>query len=520
MTLALPILAVLLAAPATPTPSWKADALSDDASVRAPVVARMRAKGRPGLYAIQDLVTSQTVPADRARAIRALAELGDPAAEWALFLELRRPEPPVAAAAIRAVTALRLETLGKPVAARVGDPDPDLCAALGQAAAMVPAVAAAARQALANAAPEAQLSGLEVLVAAGLPIPSADAHRLVASPLPAVRLIAAGALEPEAAEPVYEALAVEPGALGDRAALDLAKLGTPVAINALSTMAGKGVATKRAIAGLASTPTGLVALLGLRDQSASLADEIDARFARQPPATADLLAVGQGPQGPAARSALHLLATRADGVRALDGCLRALGDHADRCAAGLAATPEAAETLARALDSVDAHVRAVAAGAIASASEKPKLGTLASLAADPETDVRAAAVLGLGRLGQEGFPLLQALVCDPNDEVRAAAAEQLARQLPAEALATLVARTVEDDAVRPHLLSALVRLPAAAAEQLLFAELRRGKPDERRQAVKQLARFNDPRALDVLMTVASRDPDADTRTVAAQALGN
>jgi HEAT repeat protein len=169
MTLALPILAVLLAAPATPTPSWKADALSDDASVRAPVVARMRAKGRPGLYAIQDL--------DRARAIRALAELGDPAAEWALFLELRRPEPPVAAAAIRAVTALRLETLGKPVAARVGDPDPDLCAALGQAAAMVPAVAAAARQALANAAPEAQLSGLEVLVAAGLQTPTVWSHR-------------------------------------------------------------------------------------------------------------------------------------------------------------------------------------------------------------------------------------------------------------------------------------------------------------------------------------------------------
>ncbi len=516
MTAALALLSLTLAAP-----SWKAELLSDDAAVRAPALARLRAKGRPGLYALQDLVARAAEPNERAKAVRALGALGNPDAEWALRGELKQP-PVVAAAAVRAVVALRLTRLRNLVVARVGEADPDLAAALGESAALFPAVTDAARALLSDARPVAQLAGLRILSAAG-EIPSeADARRLAASPLPEAALLAAELLapsDPQAAEAVYAQLAVGPEPLAARAARDLVKLGTPGSLAALEALARTPGSAERAVAALAASPQGLTHLLVLRAADPSLQAIVDRSLAGHPPAVADLRVVVSAADDRASRMAVALLAGREDGVAALDACLRAQGPDARRCATGLTG-PLAAKVLERALDSVDEQVRALAAWARASADEKPCLDALGPLAVDPSPSVRAAAALGLGRLGPAGVPLLRVLVHDRVDRVRSAAAGQLAEILPGGELAELVRRTVDDDAIRPELLPALARLPSDAAVTLLIEDLRRGNVAERRQAVAQLARFNDPRAYDALMEIASRDPDADARRMAARILGN
>ncbi|MHB8419976.1 MAG: HEAT repeat domain-containing protein [Myxococcales bacterium] len=517
MTATLAVLALALA-----SPSWQAQVLSDDAAVRAPALAHLSAKGRPGLYAIQDLVARAPGAADRARAIRALGELGDADAEWALRAELRQTDPTVAAAAVRAAARLRLARLHGPVAARVGDPDPTVCDALGFAAGTFPEIVDAARAALAGTEPTAALAGLRILAAAGTAIPAADAQRLLGSPLPEASLLAAEVLAPTdaaAAEAVEAKLAAGPEPLGGRAALDLARLGSPDALAALEALARGSGTAERAVGALAATPRGLVSLLALRGRESELGPLIDRVFASRPPAIADLLAVVHAADDRTARAAVALLSGRPEGVAALDACLRQLGSDAERCALGLTA-PSAAPVLKRALDSVDDRVRALAAWACASSDGKPMLEALAPLAVDPSASVRAAAALGLGRLGAEGTALLRTLVHDPSDRVRSAAAGQLAEILPDAELAELVRGTLDDAAVRPQLLPALARLPAGAAVTLLIESLRRGTPAERRQAVTQLARFNDPRAYEALMQVASRDPDTDARRLATQILGN
>ncbi len=504
---------------------WKADILSDDPAVRGSVVARLHAKGRPGLFAVQDLVTHAPDLEARVRAVRALGELGDPDAEWALRAELRRPEPEVVAAAARAAAALRLDGLSKLLAARVGDPDAGLCAALGAAVSVFPSVAAAAHAAAANTSPQIQLAGLRVLAGAGVPVTADEARAALRSPLPEARLIAAQALapiDPAASDAALEGLAVVTDPVGAEAAMRMARLGRPGLLRDLERLAaGKSaMLATRAIDALAGSPTGLAALLRLRAETPALAAEVDRAFGRRPPTTADLLAVlGDGGLD-AAESAGKLLSTRADGLAALGHCLETLSPGADRCATGLAGGPGGAAVLDRALGSVDANVRRLAAWAIASSPIAPPLRVLSGLSLDPAPAVRAAAALGLGRRGAEGKPLLSVLVEDPDHEVRAAAAEQLAELLGPDELVRLVARSLDDDAVRPALIPALARLPSHAALSLILAELRRGNSVERRMAVEELSRFNDPAAFDALMQVASRDPDPGTRRRAAEILGN
>src|SRR5581483_10023876 len=94
MTL-VPFLIVLAGAP-----SWRDEILSDDSQVRTPALAHLHARGRAGLYQVQSLVESSADPAVRARALRALGELGDADAEWELRLQLKQASPQVAAAAV------------------------------------------------------------------------------------------------------------------------------------------------------------------------------------------------------------------------------------------------------------------------------------------------------------------------------------------------------------------------------------------------------------------------------------
>ncbi|HUB10263.1 MAG TPA: hypothetical protein VMB50_24880, partial [Myxococcales bacterium] len=277
--------------------SWQANVLSDDPAVRASELAHFRAKGRAGLYALQDLVNRAADPAERARAIRALGELGNPDAEWALYLELKQSTPGVAAAAIRAVTALRLVKLQSAVAAHVGDPNENLTAALGESAELFPKVIEAARSRLVEPRPEAQLAALRIFAAAHAAVPESDARRLLASPRPEISLLAAEALaatDAAAAEAVEAKLAAGPDPLGSRAAFDLAKLGTPEASEALEALARTPACPERAVTALASTAGALPVLISLRANESSLRPLIDRTLSRHPPAVAVLLAVAGG----------------------------------------------------------------------------------------------------------------------------------------------------------------------------------------------------------------------------------
>ncbi len=522
--LALSLCAALLAA--APAPSWKEAALSNDDRARSELLARLRAKGLPGLYAVQDLVAGAPDDATRARAIRALGELDNPAAEWALRAELRRPSPAVAAAAVRAAAKLGLRALERPVAARVGDPDPDLCAALVEAGPLFPAVLEAARAAIEDpGSPARRLAGLRIARGAGLPLPAGDARRLAADPSPEIRLLASEALEASdagAAEAALEPLAALPGPLGDSALAEIARLGRPEGLARLEALA-KGpdpALASRAAAALGGSLPGLPRLLALRGRSPTLGAAVDAALATHPPASAELAALLCGQDDRAAEEAAALLAARPDGVEPLDRCLQTASPAASRCALALADSPLGATRFAQALDSVDAKVRAIAAWALASTKRRPTVSALGSLAVDPAPAVRVAAALGLGRLGADGVPLLRSLLGDRDGEVRAAAAEPLTEILPPAELATLCARSASDDAVRPHLFGALPKLPHAAALLLLLAELQRGSAVERRRAIDLLAHDDDPKAYDALMQVASRDPDPATRQKAAEILGN
>ncbi|MHB1844585.1 MAG: HEAT repeat domain-containing protein, partial [Deltaproteobacteria bacterium] len=236
--------------------------------------------------------------------------------------------------------------------------------------------------------------------------------------------------------------------------------------------------------------------------------------------SSELLAQAEGDDVTASRAAIDALASRPDGVPLLDRCLRELGSASARCALGLANARPTPAAFTVALESVEPRTRALAAWALASSTEAPSLDALSGLAVDPAPAVRAAAALGLGRLGAAAVPILRTLVDDRDPAVRSAAAEPLAEILSPDELAALATRTADDDAVRPRLMTALPRLPRPAALGLLLAGLRHGSADERRQAIEQLARFDDPRAFDALMQVASRDPDATTRRRASELLGN
>ncbi|HUB09261.1 MAG TPA: HEAT repeat domain-containing protein, partial [Myxococcales bacterium] len=200
-------------------------------------------------------------------------------------------------------------------------------------------------------------------------------------------------------------------------------------------------------------------------------------------------------------------------------CVQTLGATAQRCALGLT-VPAAAPALQRALESVDERVRTIATEGCATSEETPSLARLAPLANDPSASVRTAAAQAFGRLGAAGLPALQQLVHDRDDGVRAAAADELGKNLPVDALAQLVLGTLEDDVVRPELIASLRRLPGNVALPLLEAEMKHGNATERRLVAAQFARFNDPSVYDVLFQIASRDPDDDTRHIAAKILGN
>jgi HEAT repeat protein len=521
LTAAIPLLLTLLAA--TP-PAWRTEILSDDAQVRHPAIAKLRARGRTGLYLVQDVVEKAPNTADRAKAIRALGELGDPTAEWELRLQLKSGSLKVLSAVVEAAAKLRLQGLSRPLSELVGNPDPELCAALGGAAKSFPAIAEHAKTALESEKGDEQLAGLRVAAAAGLPLEEAVARKLTASSRPEIRLAAAQALaarDPDAAADVLSGLILGPQ---EAVAVEtLGKLATPHALGLLQLLIDQPAHAGGALTAIAGSAAGERVLL-VRRANASLPPAqgaaIDAALEAQPHTPEWLVTLLGDPDEPIAAAAAARLGAHPAGVAALLHCVESPTPIANRCATGLAGSDQASAEIARALQSRESPVRVLMVDGLANATRLPTLAVLAPLANDPAEDVRAALPAAVGRLDAPAIPLLSALAQDGQASVRKAAATQLVRLLPADQLHTFAAQAINDPAVRSAVLSETTRLTTEDALHLLIADL--GTPDahERRQAMTLLAGYHVSEATNALMDSASKDSDPTLREYALTLLGN
>ncbi len=504
-------------------PSWRAEVLSDSPEVRSAALAHLHAKGRAGLYAIQNLVETSTDDADRVRALRALGELRDPEAEWELRAQLKQASPHVVAAAVHAMRVLRLPGVAHALAEKVGDPDAELCEALGDAARFYPAIAESARTAL-EGDESRQLAGLRVLNAAGLALPPAVASRLVASPLAEVRLAAAeslGSSDPEAAMKVV--IDLLPGPLADEATDALGRMATPRALVALKGLLDAPQPATHVLTALARSAAGERILIRRRaslQAEAALAVAIDAAIEAQPRTPDLLLELLSDSDDVVANSAALHLGQHAAGVAALQTCLEHLAPQASHCAIGLAGSPGASAQVQRAFQSLDPAIRALMVAGLGETSSQPFLAALTQMTSDPSPDVRVALAGAAGRLGRRGSDILMTLVHDGQANVRTAAAHELVSDLPVDGLRSLAAEAVGDPALRAPLFSVLPRLPIKDAIRLVRASLQDPSVPERRQAMLAMAQFRDVEAVNALMDSAASETDPALRELAYSMLAN
>jgi HEAT repeat protein len=147
---------------------------------------------------------------------------------------------------------------------------------------------------------------------------------------------------------------------------------------------------------------------------------------------------------------------------------------------------------------------------------------------DDCADVRQWAAMALGNAGEDADACVAAVVPllrDPSGRVRAAAADALAAFAEqaaeaAPALAALLHDPRVDTACRAA--AAVIRVGSPSAEALsgLLALSRRPEPEARFQGLVALASLQAPtrEAVDELERAAAKDPDAQVREAAAEAL--
>lgn len=168
------------------------------------------------------------------------------------------------------------------------------------------------------------------------------------------------------------------------------------------------------------------------------------------------------------------------------------------------------DQLAARLGHADARVRQFAAASLGPMCDASVVAPLVGAAADPERDVRLAAMVSLGRCGTP--EALQAL-SDAFDRDRAlwpVLQTALLNEVGAPAVAVLLDR-IEDASVRASVLTALAAIVDPRAGDAFVAELAR-RPDAdgrvRLQLAAALAEISDARLLAVVEPLlASRDPE-------------
>lgn len=245
------------------------------------------------------------------------------------------------------------------------------------------------------------------------------------------------------------------------------------------------------------------------------------------PVAKTLIGALSGAQSPPGQSALVDLIKN----RQLDTNLR---EHAV-AVLGLsdAPTDDTAQALHAALRDPDRDVRGTAAlalGNVASAQRQAgqvgaaesQVDALIELYQAAQTDAeRADALEALGNTGDPRIlPLVQQALASPNGEVRVSAARAL-RFVVAATVDALIAQLVEQDpspAVRKAALMACsFRQLVAFFPTLQNAVLKDKVPDVRQDALALLGRMKDqPGVLQLIRTVAERDPDPQIRKTASE----
>jgi HEAT repeat protein len=182
---------------------------------------------------------------------------------------------------------------------------------------------------------------------------------------------------------------------------------------------------------------------------------------------------------------------------------------------GLSRRPEAAPILIEALASSDVATRLVALAAIADFDETPEVMTaLGNAVADAQETVRNSAVGFLA--ARNGVPATRILIdalrqsSDPERVIEALT-------VPAQARVATLAEALEtaDDELASLLVSVLARSRRPDADRALRAALSGGNPAARRAAASVIAVRGADDDVVELRRMASADPDAEVRRVAA-----
>ena len=222
-----------------------------------------------------------------------------------------------------------------------------------------------------------------------------------------------------------------------------------------------------------------------------------------------------------------LAGLQAMGVReAIPVALEALGDGNERVRA--AATDLLGELGGRELSGVleprasdgDPLVRAAAARALGLVGAAHAEREFARLLRDPETVVRIAAADGAAAAGWKGaVPRVIELLDDLEEPVRIAAARALG-QLGDPSAVTPLLRSFTDATgeLSYAICDAIAHLDSGALERVIAVLLERGDAIGRARVVRTIAGLRETQPVGLLQALF-RDPSADVRTAAAEALG-
>jgi HEAT repeat protein len=188
-------------------------------------------------------------------------------------------------------------------------------------------------------------------------------------------------------------------------------------------------------------------------------------------------------------------------------------------ALGSGGSTRALDRVIDALSDSNANVRAAAVRALGESSSERAVSPLIAVMREESSTLRAQASVSLARLGPVALPKLIALLADSQPSVRQLAAEALGDIGSREAVAPLV-QLIETDpsGARLEAISALGKIGDPAAVDAILSLCRSGSVAVRKRAIGALARIRDRRSVEALTTAVS-DQNEEVRQSAAGGLG-
>ncbi len=188
---------------------------------------------------------------------------------------------------------------------------------------------------------------------------------------------------------------------------------------------------------------------------------------------------------------------------------------------GRAGTPEAESAVLRAARDPSSAVRKAAASALKTSPGDKPLEALVGLLADPDREVRLAAVDALGATRREAAagPLLESLRREKDDKVLEKAVLALGA-IGSPAAVDALGAALDREPLRWAAIDSLGRIGDARAAERLRPYLAAPFPlDVRQGAIEALGKMKDAAVLPRLAEVLRRDPEEKLRQAAAMSIG-